>query len=217
MLKHGCCFSQLVLWLGTCTYIYLHVYTLCWTWMYFLFEPSSLEFYTHCILLSARLGISRRGCSDRLGRWRCRFHCRYWECVSPLSEHLPRVWKTLLCPHLSVRRLLLPLRVAPCLLLVAIDFLELHLGSLGCFVHWGTSDLFWPPKDSVCYTEVGSGRWLCEVLLHCSGLLHCGYYCLAACLSVLGKFAQSFFLRLTVNRFVDIFCVSSKTVHSSYF
>lgn len=23
MLKHGCCFSELVLWLGTCTYIYM--------------------------------------------------------------------------------------------------------------------------------------------------------------------------------------------------
>lgn len=123
---------------------------LCWIWIYFLFMPSSSEFYTHCILLSARLGISRRGCSDRLGRWHCRFHCRYWECISPLREHLARVWKTLLCPHLSVRRLLLPLRdewiwlwrhnfAAPCLLLDDLRFPRIiSLRCLGCFVHRST-------------------------------------------------------------------------------
>lgn len=189
-------------------YIYLHVYMLCWTWMYFLFTPSSLEFYTHCILLSARLGISRRGCSDRLGRWP--------SCVSPLSEHLPRVWKTLLCPHLSMRRLLLPLRVwlwrhncvAPCLLFGGHGLPRTASQVPG---------MLWPPKDSVCYTEVGSGSWLCEVFLHCSGLLH-WWLLLSCCLALcFGKICPEFFLRLTVNRFVDIFCVSSKTVHSSYF
>lgn len=62
--------------------------------MYFLFTTSSLEFYTHCILLSARLGISRRGAvqiglADDVADFIVDTGS-----VSPLSEHLPRVWKT---------------------------------------------------------------------------------------------------------------------------
>lgn len=38
---------------------------LCCTLIHFLLSPS-LEFYIPCILVSARLGISRKGCSDNI-------------------------------------------------------------------------------------------------------------------------------------------------------
>lgn len=77
---------------------------LCCTSIHFLLSPL-LEFYIPCILLSARLGISRKGCSDNIADFTEAlgvFQCFPIQCECP-----PNAWQILFCPYLLVKRSLL--------------------------------------------------------------------------------------------------------------